>query len=101
MKKLNYIRVTHGTEGPTHDPYAVETIRFTDMKGYTTTLKMGSLSGDNLFAENDPFNPFATGEDAFSVWETMTGLTVARAMKIWYEHLCLLPDPMGCPRDYI
>ena len=98
MKKLNHIEVHYTTEGPAHDPWQVETVSFTDINNNTATIQMGSLSGDKLFSEDDPLTPFAEGEQAFRIWEFMTGLTVDRALKIFHERY--IEDPIGSPHSY-
>lgn len=98
--RLNSIQITHGSEGPAHDPYAVETIKFTNMQGYTVTLVNGSLSGMKLYSATDPLVPFAMGYLAPIVFESWTGMSVARAVKIYNERF-YFEDPMGCAGDYI
>lgn len=98
--QLNSIHITHGSEGPAHDPYAVETIKFTDMQGYTVTLVNGSLSGMKLYSESEPLIPFSEGPEALKIFEQMTGMSVTRAVKIYNERF-YFEDPMGNPGDYI
>ncbi len=96
--QLNSIQITHGSEGPAHDPYAVETIKFTNMQGYTVTLVNGSLTGIRIYGETP--SVFAVGNEALNVFKLWTGISVARAVKIYNERFDF-EDPMGNPGDFI
>lgn len=100
MPKLNHINIRYTTEGPAHDPYGVTTYFFTNLQGYTAKLVRGSLTGDRFYTEHDWLVPFATGEDAVTIFEIHTGLSIQRLEKIYHERF-YFEDPMGSPGMYI
>ena len=102
MKRLNTINIEHGTEGCRHDPYGFEVISFTGLDGVTHSYKSSGLEYSNYMVDGKLAAHMYNGagyDECRDRWEAATGLTLARASKIFDRQY--IEDPMGDASQYI
>lgn len=86
------VRISHGMEGPSHDPYVYERITV-ERLGRRVVIHRGSLSpcwvecnGRNVVMDD------YDGEEAHLVFEELTGMDTQQAVNYFYRNW--EPDPM-------
>lgn len=78
MTNLNHIEVTHGTEGPRHDPYSYEEITVHGRNG-PVTLHTGLA----VWCRGQRSAVSDTEADAYVMFTRLTGMTFQRAMRAY------------------
>jgi len=96
------LTITSGVEGPSHDPYGVESFTFTKEDGSYLSLTIGSLSGSTLDGSNIETISVLPGSNEQSLifmFETFCGMSLDDCSKLHTQNY--IEDPMGSPSQYI